>query len=139
MKKTLLSITAIIILLLLPVLVWFFKEEKIVNIAIIDKTVPTESYREHKGLTWLLNHHRYVTESGEGYKADMDYYGFVPDEGAESYTTRDFPVSLSGTDLIYLADSYGVYSEDLPWQTAEKEPGSSSKISGGLEMSEWQT
>lgn len=139
MKKTLLSITAIIILLLLPVLVWFFKEEKIVNIAILDKTVPTESYREHKGLTWLLNHHRYVTESQEPYQAESDYYGFVPDEQAESYTTRELPQDLSGTDLIYLADSYGVYEEDLPWQSAEKKPGTSSMLSGGLEMAEWQT
>ncbi|WP_236610108.1 hypothetical protein [Planococcus halocryophilus] len=97
-----------------------FKEEKIVNIAIIDKTVPTESYREHKGLTWLLNHQRYVPESEEAYNATTDYYGFVPDEKDESYTIRDLPTDYSGTDLIYLADSYGVYEEDLPWQTKEK-------------------
>src|SRR5690606_21249966 len=125
MKKTLLSITAIIILLLLPVLVWFFKEEKIVNIAILDKTVPSESYREHKGLTWLLNHHRYATASQKPYQAESDYYGFVPHEQAESYTTRELPVDLSGTDLIYLADSYGVYEEDLSWQSEEKKPGTS--------------
>ncbi|TWT06332.1 hypothetical protein FQV26_00515 [Planococcus sp. CPCC 101016] len=139
MKKTLLPLLAVVILLVLPIIIWFFKEEKIVNIAIIDKTVPTESFREHIGLTWLLNHHRYVTESGDVYKADEHYYGFVPDEKAKSYTIRDLPEDLSGTDLIYLADSYGVYEEDLPWQSSEKKPGSSSMIAGGLDMSEWQT
>lgn len=138
MRKSFLFLTAMLILFIVPIMLWFFQNEKVVNIAIVDKTVPTESYREHKGLTWLLNHHRYVPESGEMYKAGSDYYGFVPDEEAESYTLRAIPEDLSGTDLIYLADSYGVYSEDLPWQTAEKEPGSSSKVSGGLEMSEWQ-
>ncbi|MGH2316201.1 hypothetical protein ACRC6Q_00470 [Planococcus sp. SE5232] len=139
MKKTLLSITAIIAILLLPIIIWFFKEEKIVNVAILDKTVPTESYREHKGLTWLLNHHRYVSEDNKTYQADSDYYGFVPDEKENSYTTRDLPENLSGTDLIYLADSYGVYEEDIPWKSSEKTPGSSSMILGGLQMDEWQT
>lgn len=120
MKKTLLSITAILVILLLPIIIWFFKEEKIINVAILDKTVPTESYREHKGLTWLLNHHRYVTEDGKMYQEESDYYGFVPDEKEKSYTTRDLPENLSGTDLIYLADSYGVYEEDLPWQSSKK-------------------
>lgn len=139
MKKVLLSLLAVVILFGLPIMIWFFQEEKGVNVAILDKTVPTESYREHKGLTWLLNHHRYVSEAGGAYQADADYYGFVPDEEAESYTTRELPGDLSGTDLIYLADSYGVYEEDLPWQSTEKIPGSSSMISGGLQMDEWQT
>ncbi|KAA0956203.1 hypothetical protein FQ085_13885 [Planococcus sp. ANT_H30] len=139
MKKTFLYLFGVIILLALPIIIWFFKDEKTVTIAIIDKTVPTESYREHKGLTWLLNHQRYVSESGEAYLADTDYYGFVPNEKEESYTTRDLPGDLSGTDLIYLADSYGVYEENLPWQTTEKKPGSSSMITGGLSMAEWNT
>lgn len=139
MKKMLLSLLAAVILFGLPIIIWFFQEEKIMNVAIIDKTVPTESYREHKGLTWLLNHHRYISDSQGTYDADTDYYGFVPDEEAESYTIRELPEDLSGTDLIYLADSYGVYEEDLPWQSAEKDPGTSSMISGGLQMDEWQT
>ncbi|MGB6408642.1 MAG: hypothetical protein WBF39_14280 [Planococcus donghaensis] len=138
MKKIILSIGGVILLLALPILIWFLKEEKIVNVAIIDKTVPTESYREHKGLTWLLNHQRYVSETEQAYNATTDYYGFVPDETDESYTIRELPTDYSGTDLIYLADSYGVYEEDLPWQTQEKAPGSSSMITGGLQMDEWQ-
>ena len=139
MKKKLLPLLTLVILFVLPIVIWLFKDEKIVNVAIIDKTVPTESYREHIGLTWLLNHHRYVTESGDRYQADEHYYGFVPDEKAKSYTIRNLPEDLSGTDLIYLADSYGVYEEVLPWQSSDKQPGSSSMIAGGFDMSEWQT
>lgn len=139
MKKIGLSLGGVVVLLALPIIIWFLQEEKIVNIAIIDKTVPSESYREHKGLTWLLNHQRYVSEPGETYDESVDYYGFVPDEENESYTIRELPTDYSGTDLIYLADSYGVYEEDLPWQTKDKKPGSSSMITGGLQMDEWQT
>ncbi|TWT00485.1 hypothetical protein [Planomicrobium sp. CPCC 101079] len=138
MKKILLTILAIGIVLALPVLIWFLKEEKSVEVAIIDKTVPNETYREHQGLSWLLNHNRYVNSEGNSYEASKDYFGFAPDEAAKTYETLPVPDSLEGKDLIYLADTYGVYEEDLPWQTEEKEPGSSSLLHGGLEMKEWQ-
>lgn len=139
MKKTMLYVVGLIIVFAFPVLFWFFKDEKVVNVAIIDKTVPTENYREHKGLTWLLNHHRYVPKAGATYKADADYYGFVPNEKEETYTIREIPESLDDTELIYLADTYGVFEEDLSWNSAEKKTGSSSMIMGGLQMDEWQT
>ncbi|ANU26961.1 hypothetical protein [Planococcus versutus] len=138
MKKTLLYLSGIILLLALPILFWFLKGEKIVNITIIDKTVPTENYREHKGLTWLLNHQRYVSKAGEMYKTDTDYYGFFPNEKEKDYSIRELPEDFSGTDLIYLADTYGVFEEDLSWNTKEKNSGGSSMISGGLQMIEWQ-
>ncbi|TWT27122.1 hypothetical protein [Planomicrobium sp. CPCC 101110] len=138
MKRIFLTLLVIGALLALPILIWFFKDEKNVEVAIIDKTVPDETYREHQGLSWLLNHNRYVDSAGQPYEASEDYFGFVPNESEKDYETRPVPDSLEDKDLIYLADTYGVYEEDLPWQTEEKEPGSSSLLHGGLEMQEWQ-
>lgn len=136
-KRILLTLAALLILAALPILLWFFKEEKVLDVAIIDKTVPNETYREHQGLSWLLNHNRYVKADKGSYEASTDYYGFVPDEAAKKYDTRPVPDSLINKDLIYLADTYGVYEEDLPWKVSEKEEDSSF-LYGGLEMKEWQ-
>lgn len=45
---------------------------------VIDKTVPDDTYREHKGLMWLLNQQKYVQSNGEPYRLKEDYVGFVP-------------------------------------------------------------
>ncbi|QKS73360.1 hypothetical protein FLK61_41040 [Paenalkalicoccus suaedae] len=118
---------------------WFIEEEKTLDVAIIDKTVSDETYREHLGLTWVLNHYRYVQSDGEQYDASSDYYGFVVDEEAETHEVRPLPESYDGVELIYIADTYGVYEEDLPWinADAEREGSRSEQLYGGMEESEW--
>jgi len=137
MKKMIAGIVAAVVLLSLPFILWLTQQQKTLEVAIIDKTVPSESYREHKGLTWILNHNRYVTGSRTNYEKDSGYYGFMPDEAEESYEIKDVTELGANYDLIYLADTYGVYQEDLPWQPADSE--CSELIYGGLQMAEWQT
>lgn len=136
MKKTTISIALIVLLFLSPFIFWLLQGNEPLNVAIIDKTVPSEEYREHKGLTWVLNHQRYVKEDESDYLADTDYFGFMPDEAEKDYEIRGVEEMGSGYDLIYLADTYGVYEDDLPWQEAEGER--SELVYGGLEMAEWQ-
>lgn len=138
MKKVLLALGTFLFLLSLPYFIWLLQNKEPLSIAIIDKTVPTENYREHHGLTWLLNYHRYTDKDGEKYEKANDYYGFMPDEEKETYTVNEVPDSLAGTDLIYIADTYGVYQEDLPW--GEQPKGDApSIVYGGMESAEWQT
>lgn len=136
MKKSFIGLALVLSLLLLPVGLWWLQGSEPLNVAIIDKTVPAENYREHKGLTWVLNHNRYVKEDESDYRADADYFGFMPDEAGESYGIRGIEELGAGYDLIYLADAYGVYEDDLPWQEVKGER--SELIYGGLEMVEWQ-
>src|SRR5690606_32723844 len=89
MKKILIRMSGLLLLLLLPLLVWWLQEDKPLKVAIIDKTVPTESYREHKGLSWILNHGRHSKEDGARYQAESDYFGFMPDEKEEDYQVRN--------------------------------------------------
>lgn len=137
MKKTIVSIAILLLLLLSPFVIWLIQGSEPLNVAIIDKTVPSENYREHKGLTWILNHNQYVKVDESDYLADADYFGFMPNEAEKDYEVRGVEELGSDNDLIYLADAYGVYEDDLPWQEATGER--SELIYGGLEMAEWQT
>ncbi|WP_328589283.1 hypothetical protein [Litchfieldia alkalitelluris] len=130
--KTSYFIVEIIILILIissPLWIWQIKSEKIVDILIIDKTVPDESYREHKGLMWLLNQQKYIQSDGTHYDMREDYVGFVPLSNKE-YKVREIPENLGEYQLIYIADGYGVYEEEF---FGENQIGErSSQIYGGM-------
>ena len=112
MKKTFIGAAIVLLLLLIPFIVWLAQGSEPLKVAIVDKTVPSENYREHKGLTWVLNHNRYVKEDESDYLADADYFGFMPDEAEKDYEIRGVEELGAGYDLIYLADAYGVYEDD---------------------------
>ncbi|NEY72231.1 hypothetical protein G4D63_10895 [Bacillus mesophilus] len=91
---------------------WYLKPEAELNVLIVDKTVPDFTYREHKGLTWLLNQNKYVQADQTVYDYTTDYVGFHPKENQE-FEIKDLPEDLSGYDLLYIADGYGVYEEEF--------------------------
>ncbi|WP_143565200.1 MULTISPECIES: hypothetical protein [unclassified Sporosarcina] len=128
MKK----ITIVILLILLvlsPRIYWTLKEEKIMDIAVIDKSVAKKDYREHNGLFHILNGKKIIRPDGELYDLGLDYYGFDPyDQVAmEPFIARPL-------DMIYVADTYGVFSDDLK----NKPDGSRSELLyGGMELLEW--
>lgn len=138
MKRIVSIIVLLIIVLLLPIIFWFLDDKEKLQVAIIDKTVPNESFREHLGITWVLNHFGYVKKNGQAYDAATDYKGFVPNQEEQSYQINPLLDSYEKMDVIYLADTYGVYEEDLPWIEKKREGAKSSLIYGGLEMAEWQ-
>ncbi len=137
MKRIIIMVAATLFVLALPTIVWHLQKTEPLSVAIIDKTVPTENYREHHGLTWLLNFNRYTKDDGNPYSKESDFFGFVPDEKEQEYQIRPVPDSLEGSDLIYVADTYGVYEEDLSWN--ESTSGPPSLVYGGMDMNEWQT
>ncbi|HHW38053.1 MAG TPA: hypothetical protein GXX18_12565 [Bacillales bacterium] len=137
MKRFYLAVICILFLIILPIIIWFLEPENKLQIAIIDKTVPNETYREHLGLTWMLNHLKYKNEKNKEFEPNSDYFGFVPNEQQESYDVRLPPKDYSKYNVIYLADTYGVYEGDLPWIEKAREGSRSGKIYGGLEEEEW--
>ncbi|MCA0983839.1 hypothetical protein LCL89_07175 [Halobacillus yeomjeoni] len=118
------------ILLFYPFLSWQFDSKKALSVAVMDKTVPQNDYREHKGLYWVLDHKKVRDPSGESYQLESDYYGYDPEEyqGDESFEIPD-PV-----DLIYVADTYGVYDKDLQGNPLGER---SELLYGGLTIYEW--
>ncbi|MEW4371196.1 hypothetical protein [Paenibacillus kandeliae] len=97
----------LVALAITPWIWWEVQPDQKLQVAILDKTVPNDSYREHKGLIWLLNQQKYVKANGQTYDYTKDYYGFFPQADGK-YTTTELPEDMKGTDMIYLADTYGV-------------------------------
>lgn len=131
MKKFLVLIT-IALIIFSPRLYWMFKPSTTLDIAVVDKTVPKEDYREHNGLYWILENNKIVRPNNELYDISKDYVGYDPIQQKEnkSYNAKQT------YDLIYIADTYGVYNDDLK----EKPEGErTKKLYGGITTDEWQT
>ncbi|MBA5729226.1 hypothetical protein HW423_05450 [Aerococcaceae bacterium INB8] len=131
MKRYYLIIIFIAIFASLPFIIWQTQSPKDLSVAVIDKTVPTDNYREHKGVHWVLNHLKISNLDGDEFDNAGDYYGIVPTYSEETeeviYEERVLPTDYSEYDAIYLADTYGVYEEK-----------SNGKIYGGITQAEWE-
>ncbi len=105
-----------VVLLLLAnwsTIIWHLEQERPLQVTILDKTVPDTSYREHKGVMWILNNLRYVNSAtGSPFRYHQDYYGFFP-LPEQQYAIHELPSDLGKTDLIYVTDTYGVYTADF--------------------------
>jgi len=131
---------------------WSQKEEKPLNILIVDKTVIDKSAQEHKPLFWILDNQKYIKKNATLYDINTDYYGFFPD-GQGGFKIKDFStlsdsaVNVLSTryDMAYYTDLYGVYSgewyerysniEKSGAGVASLEP--SEMIYGGMSMAEF--
>ncbi len=119
---------------LLPMIYWSKLPEVPLNIWIVDKTVPVPDYREHKGLMWALNHYKIVSDkTDKSFRYDKDYFGFFPvSKGV--YDIKKMPTDKEVPDLIYLTDTYGVYTDD--YMIPNVKGTRSQKIYGGLQTDE---
>jgi hypothetical protein len=137
MKSIFIIAICLFILITLPIVLWFSEPNKECHVAIIDKTVPNETFREHQGLVFLLNYLKYKNGFGDTYDLRKDFYGFYPNEEKRGYKIKPLPTDYDGYDMIYLADTYGVYEKDFPWVEKEREGSRSPLVYGGLDEQEW--
>lgn len=109
-------------------------------LAIVDKTVPFPTRVEHRSLYWLLEHLRVVRPDGAPYDRDRDYIGAFPGlrPGDPPARTTELTAEIAvRSDVVYLADTYGVYRDDLASKDAmEAALERSPKIYGGLTFDE---
>ena len=91
---------------------WLRQPYKILKVMVVDKTVSDATRREHSGLFWVLNHRKIRPPSGEDYLKDRDYYGFFPLR-RHRWAIQEPSLTQAKPELIYLADTYGVYSEEF--------------------------
>lgn len=140
MKKFYSILVLILLIILLPFIWSQLEPASDLSVAVIDKTVPSETYREHQGIHWLLNHLKIPNSDGGAHQLSRDYYGIYPNEVEAAYTMEALPEDYSSYDVIYLADTYGVYQADQPWAQGEDERlgERSEKIYGGLTLEEWE-
>ncbi|GAB2486145.1 hypothetical protein GCM10008929_08640 [Alkalibacterium psychrotolerans] len=119
-------------LILLPYILWHSSSGRNLDVLILDKTVPDQTYREHKGITWALNHYKYTKDDDSEYDLASDYVGFHPQDDNNYYITSLTDTSEKTHDLIYMADTYGVYEEEFYGKS--QEGNRSELIYGGLTM-----
>lgn len=98
--------------LLAPYIYWKSLGDKPLNVWIVDKTVPVPDYREHRALIWLMNYFKIVKETDRStFDYAKDYYGFFP-VNRSTYNLRPLEDVQGKPDLIYITDTYGVYTDD---------------------------
>lgn len=114
-KRKSLIIGCIVVLLLAAAAVtpwvwWHLQPSRTIDVLIVDKSVAKPQYREHAGLTWLLRHEKVRDRStGDYLDVETSYAG----RQHPGPTPKDVAIPKRPLDLVYLADTYGVYEDDL--------------------------
>ncbi len=119
------------VLALTPWVWWRVQPSTDLDVLIVDKTVAKPNYREHVGLTWLLQHEK-IRQRSTGAPLDVtrSYAGRQHGHGG---SVRNVPIPTTPTDFAYIADVYGVYEDDIgPRSLGLK----SDLIYGGLSLDE---
>lgn len=122
-------ITFILLLIFIPIVHWYNQPVRQAELTLMDKTVPNDTYREHKGLVWLLNHLKW----GKKVRSVRDYVGYYPGESREEGEVKPLLYErdrLLQSEVLYVADTYGVYTNDLTDNAPSGER--SNLIYGGL-------
>jgi hypothetical protein len=128
------------LLFLIPGGCWVARPTRTLDLVVVDKTVPYRNRIEHRSLFWLLRHLKIRRPEGGRYVTDRDYLGAFPGPtpgDPPEHTTELTSERAMRADLVYLADTYGVYHDDLlsgePMKAAlERSP----RIYGGCEPAE---
>lgn len=131
----------LIILYFLLNFIWFFSNKKHLNVYILDKTVTSNDYPEHKSFVWLLNNLRYVRPDNKKYSVEEDYYGFIPVDlkndvfDFKSIRINEVDATAAAYDAIYYTDCYGVYS--FEWYKGKAKEVHTQKVYGGLNQNDF--
>ena len=147
MKKTLLIIVIILVVIIaLPgfnLIRWMFQSKKPMDIILVDKTVPDIERENHRAISWILTNGRFVDkENKSNYSLTKDYYGFMPMKpvrerqwNRNDYHLADVPTLADQNDAIYVADAYGVYTND--WYRGFSRTRRSRKLYGGFNNNDY--
>lgn len=139
MRKFYVVVILIVLLFILPFILWNVQNERPLSVAIIDKTISNDSYREHLGVMWVLNHLKVKNTDGKPFDAAADYYGVLPmGKTDEKPEVQELPTNYEDTDVIYIADTYGVFEDDVERTDTIRNGARTPKIIGGLEQEEWE-
>ena len=132
-RRFIVSVGALALVALVPLtprIIWSSQPEHRRTVVIVDKTVASaDDYSEHAGLTWLLNHERIVQgagnrDPGERFSAATDYAGHVPGRAK----LRALKIEPASADLVYVADTYGVYAETARGGDPDRVSGSNRPV-----------
>jgi hypothetical protein len=132
------AVLLFLLLFAIPHLAWRFTPLKRVGVVVVNKTLPHPAYREHERVTWWLTHRRVASPRGDAnWDVARDFVGFNPATRTGTDLTSQH---LRGARLVYIADSYGVYTADYEQRVATDSLRAAvehtQKIYGGMQLAE---
>ena len=112
-------VLAILVLIVVSLFVgWNIMPSRVLNVAVMDKTVLSYSedenivkdtvYRKHRGFFYLLNQQKYVKADGTNYDFSTDYFGPMLDEDGAPDKNVELKNIGYQPNLVYLSDAYGM-------------------------------
>lgn len=134
MKKILLLLSLLGVITA-PWWLYVFSEKTVLELAIIDFSSANTELLERRGIYEALQLERVVDANDEQYKADLDYFGVKVVDARQEIRFHDLPLRLDQTDIIYLADTYGLKERDFSWHDESSEK----VLYGGLTENDWRT
>jgi hypothetical protein len=126
---------------LISLTIWVVKPKKPMSVFILNKTVPTKQRYDHRAINWVLKHEKYSKSNGKLYSLEKDYFGFFPLDAEEkkfdfkSLALQDIEIVADTSDLVYYADTYGVYYSD--WYANHIKVNPQEKVYGGLNNNDY--
>lgn len=144
--KTIAKILGVLLVLFVALflalnIAWLTQPKRMLNVFILDKTVPYPSCPEHSSLTWLLNHLRLVGPDGQVYRTAVDYWGFMPMGQLQfdfrSVRIHEIDAYSAAFDMAYYADCYGVHAFEWYKDLGPRQHSSTSKVYGGLNQNDF--
>ena len=130
-----LLLTILLLLLILsPWLLWLARPNTPLSLLVYNKSVPARPPMQHTALGWILHHYKVLAPHGEVHRVDVSYRGYHPENREERRIVPLGPIP-EGTDMVYIADTYGVYrnNDDISRFTEE---GVRNLIYGGVDQSD---
>jgi len=124
----------ILVLLSLPFVLWLLTPRPNLAVTVYDKSVATSKAEQHQNLGWFLSHNKFPTEGGKPFRTQSTYLGYHP---KDENPIRDLSTLDERTDLLYIADTYGVYKSGEGFSRTLAE-GESNLIWGGSSYSDVQ-
>ena len=120
----------VIVLIFLPTLLYILKSPNTLSFIIYDKTVPDGSANHHLALAWFLRNEKVLTPEGEIFKATSTYKGYFPLESEQNRIQNLAPINIH-PDVLYIADTYGIYRSEGGLSRTQTEGNTSNLIYGG--------
>ncbi len=124
----------LLFLVCLPFMLWLLSPVQDLSVTVYNKTVTTSHVEQHQKLGWFLSHFKFPTQEGGRFRAQSTYLGYHP---KEENPIRDLSRLDERTDLLYIADTYGVYKRGEGFSRTLGE-GESNLIWGGSSASDVQ-
>ncbi len=112
-----------------PMVAWRIARPRTLEVVIVDKTVPFRNEREHAAIPWILHALKIQDALGHFLDPTRDYVGFDPVARVGHDLTRD---DLAYADVLFVADTYGVYTGDYQRPGDQAALERSPKIFGGV-------